>query len=266
MTPAPFDPTFAIDIMLPAAQAAYLAMSVPMPTLSLPAGYSVAGVLQADPDLAAPLMAVSDPDQKRLAVKMVTESSIFGVVLWSGRAKTAIVAIRGTATLTDWLSDIECLPVPNGPDPGTGLVHLGVLLVYEHIRGSAIRLVQACPGLQRILVTGHSLGGGLAALCALDLARDGGFTMTPELLTFAAMRAGDPQFAAFVNLAIPINHRVVNWFDCVPQLPFAPLYQHAGQEITVHGGWRPLDITYAHHLGTYERGLRKLLPAASIAA
>ena len=48
--------------------------------------------------------------------------------------------------------------------------------------------------------------------------------------------------------------------DVVPQLPLPPAYEHVGQETLVHGGFKPLDITYAHHLTTYLTGLQKLLP------
>jgi hypothetical protein len=49
--------------------------------------------------------------------------------------------------------------------------------------------------------------------------------------------------------------------DAVPQVPVPPLYQHVGtatEEVLVHGGFKPLDITYAHHLTTYLAGLQKL--------
>src|SRR5580700_3154644 len=153
-----FDKTFAIDVMYPFANAAYLAMNVPTPPLALPAGYSVAGLLQANPGDAAQAMSAAPPDHQRLANKMVSESSIFGLVAWNATAKTAIVAIRGTQTIWDWISDIEALPVPYLPVPGTGLVHLGFQLVYEHIRSSVGSLLKAnCQGAQTIWVTGHSL-------------------------------------------------------------------------------------------------------------
>jgi hypothetical protein len=53
--------------------------------------------------------------------------------------------------------------------------------------------------------------------------------------------------------------------DMVPQVPVPPVYMHVGTEVLVHGGFRPLDVTYAHHLTTYLAGMQKLqaAPAAS---
>jgi triacylglycerol lipase len=118
-----------------------------------------------------------------------------------------------------------------------------------------------------VLITGHSLGGSLAILCGMDVKQNGIVKVAPELHTFAGPRTGDPGFAANFNAAIPICNRVVNFMDAVPQVPLPPLYKHAGVEILVHGGFRPLDIAYAHHLTTYLAGLYKLpdAPAAAFA-
>jgi hypothetical protein len=53
---------------------------------------------------------------------------------------------------------------------------------------------------------------------------------------------------------------VVNFMDVVPQVPLPPLYKHAGEEVLVYGGFKPLEVAYAHRLTTYLAGLQKLLP------
>ena len=53
----PFDKNFAINVMYPAANAAYLVMSVPTPPLMLPPGFTVSGLIQANAADAAPAMA-----------------------------------------------------------------------------------------------------------------------------------------------------------------------------------------------------------------
>jgi hypothetical protein len=45
----PFDLGFAISVMYPCANAAYLIMNVPQPPLSLPPGYALVGPIMADP-------------------------------------------------------------------------------------------------------------------------------------------------------------------------------------------------------------------------
>jgi len=254
-----FDKNFAINVMYPTANAAYLVMSVPTPPLALPAGFALSGLIQANAADAAPAMAAATPDHLRLPALMVSESSIFGLVAWNAATRTAIVAIRGTKTIWEWIADIDAAPVPYLAVPGTGLVHMGFQLVYEHIRRSIADLLKNnCQGAQTIWVTGHSLGGALADLAAYDVLKNVKLGPVPQLYTFAGPRAGAPDFAGAFMAVIKECNRIVNFMDVVPQVPLPPVYEHVGPETLVHGGFRPLDVTYAHHLTTYLAGLQKL--------
>lgn len=257
----PFDPKFAINIIYPAANAAYLIMNLPPEKLSLPPGYAYAGTIEANRFDAALAVAKADAAQQRVANAAISESNIFGLVCWNAAESTALVAIRGTRTLWDWVADIDAVRVPYFPDPGAGGVHMGFELVYEHIRRStgAILTGGGCPGVKKVIVTGHSLGGALAVLGGYDIAKNVLPGVPLELCTLAGPRTAAPDFAGKFNALIPTCNRVVNVMDVVPQVPLPPLYLHVGSEILVHGGFRPLDITYAHHLTTYLAGLQKLV-------
>lgn len=253
-----------INVMYPAANAAYLIMNLPTPPLSLPDGYQLVGPIKADPAAAAPMMALAHPDQQRIANAAVAESSIFGLVAYHAAAKSAIVAIRGTKTIWEWIADADAAPIPYIPDPGVGFVHMGFYLVYEHICKSVEALLrQGNVPIERLYVTGHSLGAAAAVLCGFDIVHRMGIGPAPEVYTFAGPRGGDPKFAASFGAAVKTCQRVVNFMDVVPQVPLPPLYQHVGQEALVHGGFRPLDVTYAHHLTTYLAGMRQLQPATA---
>jgi predicted lipase len=214
----------------------------------------------ADPSkLALSRLAQAHPDQQRIANTAVSESSIFGLVAWNASALTAIVSIRGTKTIWEWIADIDGVPVLYPPDPGSGLVHMGFELVYEQIRDSIEKLVKGgCPGVQTIWVTGHSLGGALAVLNAFDILKTYGLGIVPQLYTFAGPRVVDPILSGTFNKAIAECNRIVNFMDVVPQVPVPPVYEHVGKQTLVQGGFRPLDVTYAHHLTTYLAGLQKL--------
>lgn len=251
--------------MYPLANAAYLVMNVPAPPLNLPQGFQVAGLLKADPQSAAHAMSLAPPDQLRIANRVVMESSIFGLVAYNQTDATAIVSIRGTMSIWEWIDDIEVIPGPYLADPAAGHVHMGFQLLYEHIcRSTADVLQNNCPGVRRIYVTGHSLGAALAVLCGFDIVQRVKLGVTPELHTFAGPRIAAPDFAASFNSVIKTCERVVNFMDFVPQLPLPPQYEHVGQELLINGGFRPLDPTYAHHLTTYLAGLQKLLPASGM--
>jgi triacylglycerol lipase len=254
-----FDKTFVINVMYQSANAAYLVMNVPTPVLALPAGFVLSGLIEVNAQDAAAAMATADPDHQRLANLMISESSIFGLVAWNAATRSAIVAIRGTKTIWDWIADIDAVPLPYLPDPSAGLVHMGFQLVYQHIRTSIANLLKTnCQGAQAVWVTGHSLGGALAVLGAFDILKNVNLGPVPQLYTFAGPRTGAPDFAHNFNAAISVCNRVVNFMDVVPQVPLPPAYEHVGQETLVHGGFRPLDVTYAHHLTTYLAGLQKL--------
>lgn len=253
-----------VNLMYPAANAAYLIMNLPTPPLSLPDGYQIVGPIKADPVAAARMMALAHPDQQRIANATVAESSIFGLVAYHAAAKSAIVAIRGTKTIWEWIEDADAAPIPYIPDPSVGFVHMGFYLVYEHICKSVETLLrQGNVPIERLYVTGHSLGAAAAVLCGFDITHRMRLGATPEVYTFAGPRVGDPKFASSFAGAVKTCGRVVNFMDVVPQVPLPPLYQHVGQEMLVHGGFRPLDVTYAHHLTTYLAGLRQLQPGAA---
>ena len=252
-----FDPHFAIDVIHPAATSAYLIMKVPVPPL--PTGYALVGAIEADPHAAKPVAAITDAKLQEIVAGMLSESKEFGLVAWNGAQKTALIAFRGTQTVWDWINDLDAVPIDYAALPGSGHVHMGFQLVDEQVRPSVAHLLATgCVGAQRILVTGHSLGGAVAVLAAFQLAKAG--TVVPELYTVAGPRTGAPDFSKDLDARIPVCYRIVNFMDVVPQVPLPPIYKHVGQEVLVRGGFKPLEVAYAHRLTTYLAGLQKLLP------
>lgn len=79
-----------------------------------------------------------------------------------------------------------------------------------------------------VYVAGHSLGGGLANLCALALERL--FVTLPDtdfvtkVYTFGGVKVGNQAFANYYNqhLGQGMSYRVENLLDTVPGVPFAP--------------------------------------------
>ena len=252
----PFDPRFMIDVIYPAATSSYLMTTVHAPPL--PAGYTLVGAIEADPRAATSVAALTDARLHEIVAGMLSESKVFGLVAWSEAAKTALVAFRGTQSIWDWINDLDAIAIPYTAVAGSGHVHMGFQLVYEHVRQSVAKLLATCKGVQRILVTGHSLGAAVAILSGFELAKTTG--IATELYTLAGPRTGAPDFSGAYSGVVPICYRVVNFMDVVPQVPLPPLYKHTGEEVLVYGGFKPLEVAYAHRLTTYLAGLQKLLP------
>jgi len=88
-------------------------------------------------------------------------------VVWEARQPWVVVAIRGTLSGHDTLTDAAATPTPF---PG-GLAHAGMAsaawnVVRSHLPAAACLLAQRASLQPRLLFTGHSLGGGVAALAA----------------------------------------------------------------------------------------------------
>jgi predicted lipase len=89
---------------------------------------------------------------------------------------------------------------------------------------------------QTVVVTGHSLGGSLAALCSLDLVLSE--LVVPEnlhLYTFGEARVGNKVFADTMDRFVVNSYRVVHYADIVPHLPPRDLvvmdFLHHSEEI-----------------------------------
>jgi triacylglycerol lipase len=250
-----FDVNFAFQVMLPAANAAYQIMNNPAPPL--PAGYALVGEILADPEQAANATAAATPLMQGMVAGMLLESPICGLVAWNAATATALVSFRGTQTIQDWAHNLDAAAVFYIPTPGDGLVHMGFQLVYEHLAANVRILLSKCVGMKQILVTGHSLGGAVAILGALDIYNNMGFGLTPLMYTFAGPRVAAPDFASSFNNGIPVLYRIINTWDLVPQVPLPP-YIHVGQEVLIDGGANPFNPVFNHSLSTYGAGLLKL--------
>ncbi len=253
----PFDPVFALNYMLPFAEAAYDVAAGKTPLM--PPGYAVKSIIKADPQRTAAVMTAISLAHQRMVRAMVANNPVMGFVGRNDVTQTVIVSFRGTETVEDWLKDFDAVALPFGDINGCGLVHQGFAAVYLTIRDSVIAAVEAArAGASSMWVTGHSLGAAIALISALDFAKNAVPPLAPQLYTFAGPRAGDETFRNMFDSAIPLCYRVWNRWDLVPQLPAPPLFIHAGQSVEIDGGFT-LDLATAHSLtASYKPGLLKL--------
>ena len=265
---APFDPAFAIDVMLPLTQAAYDVARGDNPVL--PAGFNVTGKITVDEKQFLVAMAMAVASQRRMLTAMNVDGNVFGLTAVNAATKTVFVSFRGTQTLEDWLADFDFVAIPYSFVKDAGNVHMGFQLVYAAVRNSVAQLVRqaAADGCQNIWVTGHSLGAALAVLCAPDLVSNVNTTIVPRLYTFAGPRVAQndilqPGFQTFLDTLIPLCYRIVNRWDKVPDLPPRIAFcEDVGHGVLLDGGFT-LDLEKAHSLQqSYLPGLKTLLTPA----
>lgn len=158
-----------------------------------------------------------------------------GLILQAAAAGDVVIAIRGTEGIQEWVHDAEFLLVTCPFLPGAGHTEDGFTAVYMSMTTlldpNCPRVTQSLAGLNfprpvtSLTICGHSLGGALATLLALDVAANTPF-QNPGVYTYASPRTGGPQFAATYNQVVPNTNRIAGRLDLVPKLPLPPLYEH----------------------------------------
>ena len=128
-------------------------------------------------------------------------------------------------------------------------IHTGFFEAYSPLRDEMLQKVnnfyQEHP--KKVLVTGHSLGGAMATLAAVDLVNA---RYTVDLITFGTPRVGNKEFAQYVDRIVKgLNLRVTYKNDIVTVVPNIG-YRHAGQEIHCIGRNKcheyPAEVNLCH--------------------
>ncbi len=167
-------------------------------TLLLPKGFILRYTIRA-------LAGVEDP-----------ETEVFGFIAES--QDRIIVVFRGTRTFKDNESDQDLYQVPYPFVKNAGKTHRGFTCIYQSTRDKLISEINKFSTSKKLLVAGHSLGGGLAVLAALDISVNTGFK-TPFVYTYGSPRVADPVFASLFNQTVKNSNRIYNLHDIIPTLP-----------------------------------------------
>ncbi|KAK2768830.1 hypothetical protein FQN54_000690 [Arachnomyces sp. PD_36] len=120
-----------------------------------------------------------------------------------------VIAFRGSYSITNAIVDLSAVPQVYVPYPGAGdepsekcdncTVHAGFMASWENAKEKILphlsSLVADYPDYELVLV-GHSLGGAVAALAALELQARG---WAPQVTTFGEPRVGNEALAHFID-------------------------------------------------------------------
>lgn len=187
----------------------------------------------------------------------------FGFVLSSDT--DTIMLFRGTQRNAEWIDNLLAFQqdyrVPDAKQY-YGKTHEGFAAAYQQILDPLPANVarQLNPDLP-CYISGHSLGGALSTLAAIDIALNAPQLRSQlQLYTYASPRVGDPTFAAAHSQLIPNSYRVVNLADVIPLVPPTKLqgiYAHIGQEwafLSQNG-----DVLPNHVVDTYRTAIDREL-------
>ncbi|BFG14283.1 hypothetical protein CerSpe_005570 [Prunus speciosa] len=180
------------------------------------------------------------------------------VAIWRDSSrKRLVIAFRGTeqARWKDLRTDLMLAPAGLNPERIGGdfkeevQVHSGFLSAYDSVRIRIISLMKLAIGYiddlaeplhkWHVYVTGHSLGGALSTLLALELsssqlAKRGVISVT--MYNFGSPRVGNKKFAEVYNEKVKDSWRVVNHRDIIPTVPRLMGYCHVAQPVYLATG------------------------------
>lgn len=129
-----------------------------------------------------------------------------------------VLAFRGSDSTLNLDSDLDLFQIPFPYVENAGNSHRGITRVYQSMREALIEIVRKLPEDKRLYLTGHSLGGDLAIMAALDFAVN---IPNKDLVvyTYAAGRPGDLDFVGAYNTYVKNSYRIFNVHDFIPTLP-----------------------------------------------
>lgn len=126
----------------------------------------------------------------------------------------------------------QVYPYEEKSDSGA-LMHRGFIKAYFSVR-ERIHEYISNRELSRVITTGHSLGGALATLCAVDIQYNFSNKVSIEGYTFGAPKVGNDGFRQSFNRRVPNNYRFVHGMDIVPELPrWWQGYRHVDKEFRI---------------------------------
>jgi len=147
-------------------------------------------------------------------VKTINTGSLVGYVAFLD--DTAVVMFRGTnpSEIQDWFANLDT----RSRKTEHGTVHAGFWSAYDSLHDQLTKVLKAKKA-KRIWITGHSLGGAMAAICSYRLSTIENLEIA-GLMTFGQPKVGSKSFCDHMNNQL--NSRVVyfvNEKDVVTRIP-----------------------------------------------
>lgn len=231
-------------------------IGIDFPHFSIDYGVYLANICQEsynnfDEDInSKPYSAYENIDQEGIVFIQTNEGSEESVfydtqvyVLPDKESKQLIIAFRGSESpsdgfskIKDWIDDFLFIKTPF--DSSYFLrVHSGIYSAYLTVSDKLEEQITDALDkydIESVCFTGHSLGGGLATIAALDSVKWLKNTVPITCVTFAAPCVGNIFFSNRFNRKIQESFRVVNAGDIVPAVPpnfFG--FRHVGYEFDI---------------------------------
>ncbi len=211
-----------------------------------------------------------------------TTTDTQAAILTNGAGIT--IVFRGSESSFDWETDFDTQPeradfddqiiqgqIVNqreqvypyaGESKSGALMHRGFVTAYFSVRDQIHDYIKGHE-ISTVVATGHSLGGALATLCAVDLQYNFSDKITAlDAYTYGSPKVGNDGFRDSFNRRVPNSYRFVQGMDIVPELPrWWQGYRHVDKEYRIGQRFSLNFISQRfkdHAIDKYIEELRKL--------
>ncbi|MCL6435601.1 MAG: lipase family protein [Leptolyngbyaceae cyanobacterium HOT.MB2.61] len=151
----------------------------------------------------------------------------------------------------------------SGKSSSGAMMHQGFINAYFSVRDRIHDYVKNHE-VSGVVATGHSLGGALATLCAVDIQYNfSNKVQKLEAFTYGSPKVGNEGFRDSFNQRVPHSYRFVHGMDMVAELPrwWQGGYHHVDKEYRI-GRRFSLNFLSArfkdHEIGKYIEVLKKM--------
>jgi len=164
------------------------------------------------------------------------------------------IVFRGSDRDVDWINNLQFRQqiYPYGEEATTDVrFHRGFMAAYFAVRDRLQTEVRQYPNCQ-LTITGHSLGGAVATIAALDLQ----YNITQhtgqaiQLYTFGAPRVGNAALVNSFRQRVPMSYRYIYGWDVVTRVPrLWQGYEHVpeGQQLGSRWTWQIVSRRFSDH-------------------
>jgi hypothetical protein len=140
-----------------------------------------------------------------------------------------VIVFRGTDDKADWFVNLNAFSSPSSH----GAIHQGFFNAYQGLTSQIVTLIKMNHQ-KHLWITGHSLGGALALICAYDLAANENYEID-GVITFGQPMVAHKQLADYIGEKLSGRYaHYVNESDVVARV--APGYSHCGSLVWFTNG------------------------------
>ena len=170
------------------------------------------------------------------SIKVVVDpkNDFQGIVGYSLEHDAIIISYRGSIDIQNWVDDFTFVQKEEYKNLPNVLVHEGFFRLYQEVAKQVVASIQEIRKEHAeaiILVTGHSMGGAVALICAFELSVLLALNVQ-AVYTFGQPRVGNFAFAELMRKNVPNLYRVTHYHDIVPHLPPTYLnFRHSAIEV-----------------------------------